>query len=98
MTVYEDPLPPDPAMVRRRWISPYKQAWARRADEILLQCGAVRGERTYDTYNKARWGARRLKLTMVSLDMHETWQLKEHVFRSADGFTWELEYVPPLRS
>lgn len=88
-----DPLPPDPAYVRQRWISPHKIAWAQRADKILMECGAVVGDRSYDTYTRARYGARRLRDTMIALNMHEPWQLREHVNPGPDGWTWALEYV-----
>lgn len=86
--------PPDPVYVRHRWISPNRIAWAKRADELLTQCGAVVGDRAYTTMYRAKWRARSLRETLIALGLRQGWELRQHTEHGPDGWTWALELIP----
>jgi hypothetical protein len=96
-TEVEDTRPPDAVYVRQRWIPQHKIQWAKQCDRILLDYGGIVGKRTYPKQHLARYAARRLRELLINLEMHEPWQLKEHVNPGPDGWTWSLEYIPTLR-
>ena len=83
---------PEPIFVNRRFIKPGIVAWARQADEIMLEHGFVFGTSVYPKRHQARWRARKLIDVMVRLEMYERWELEEHVNRRGDGWLWSVEH------
>ena len=90
----EEPLPLDPVLVRQRWYNPHRIAWAKTWHARLTEIGGATSEKTYDTAGKARYAARRLRETMIALDLVESWQVKEHIERIPGGWSMSLEYIP----
>jgi hypothetical protein len=83
--------PPDAVYVRQRWIPQRIVDWVEDTDKILVEYGAVRGTVRYSK-RSARWHAQKLIRYMVALDLHERWELGEHVERRGDGWLWFVEY------
>jgi hypothetical protein len=97
MAVEQDaPKPPDAVYVRQRWIPIRVRDWVMQCNAILLEYGAVHGRETYQRKTQARYKSRKLKKLMVELRLHEGWQLVEHTEKTADGWVWSLEYIPPM--
>lgn len=84
---------PDAILVRRRWVKPGNADWAREANAIMMEHGAVFGTGVYEKRHQARWRARKLIGLMVELGLHNRWDLEEHVNRRGDGWAWCVEYV-----
>lgn len=59
----------------------------------MREYGAVNGSTVYPERHHARWRAQSLIKLMVSLDMYERWELREHTDHKDDGWTWSVEYV-----
>jgi alkanesulfonate monooxygenase SsuD/methylene tetrahydromethanopterin reductase-like flavin-dependent oxidoreductase (luciferase family) len=82
---------------RRRRISRRRADWARDADRIMLEHGAVFGS-VYAKRDQARWKARDLIALMVDLDLHPRSELREHTDRRDPGWVWAVEWIPPVRN
>lgn len=78
--------------MRQRFIPAQTVEWVHAADAILVEHGAVRGRKFYVRRHHARWRAERLIRLMVELRLHERWELKQHVERRPQGYTWTVEY------
>jgi hypothetical protein len=89
--------PPDAIYVRQRWIPQRVVDWVEDTDKILVEYGAVRGTVRY-SHRSARWHAQKLIRYMVALDLHERWELSEHVEPRGDGYLWFVEYCGNGRS
>ncbi|HET7047883.1 MAG TPA: hypothetical protein VFI54_06385 [Solirubrobacteraceae bacterium] len=89
----DDFEPPDAQWVKRRWIPAHRIEWARRADAIMLEHGAVRGTAAYPKRYQARWRAKALIDLMTDLELHERWELSEHTEKRGGGWTWAVEYT-----
>lgn len=85
--------PPDAVLVNRRWIPAGTVEWAKRANRLMLEHGAVSGARIYEKRHQARHRAQRLMRLMVELRLHERWELGEHTDKRPEGWTWTVEYV-----
>jgi hypothetical protein len=81
------------SVARCRPIARARVEWARDADRILLEYGAVRGARVYAQRHQARWQARSLISLLVELRLHDRAELREHTDRLAGGWVWTVEYV-----
>jgi len=84
---------PGEVLVRRRWVKPETVSWVLEADQVLMEYGAVVGTHVYETRTRARGRARRLIDLMVRLDLHERWELVEHVNPYRGGYMWAVEFV-----
>jgi hypothetical protein len=80
-------------LVRRRWLKPATVEWVLGADQTLMEYGIVQGTHIYDTRTRARCKARRLIDLMVRLELHERWELVEHVNPYRGGYVWAVEYA-----
>jgi hypothetical protein len=82
-------------MTRPPALTPLNAEWAKRADWILLEYGAVCGADVY----RARWQARYRALKaiglMVRFGLHPRESLREPTDRVDGGWVWTVEYVPP---
>lgn len=87
-----DLAPPDDVLVNRRWVPDATVQWAKEADEIMCEHGAVSGNRVYRARHQARWRAQRLIRLMVDLNLHERWELGEHTDSRHGGWIWTVEY------
>jgi hypothetical protein len=67
--------------------------WAKHADEILVEYGAVLGTTIYPERQLARYRARSLISLMVDLDLHPRSELREHTDRCDGGWIWAVELV-----
>jgi hypothetical protein len=85
--------PPNDVLVNRRWVKPSVVEWVEEANDIMLENGAVTGTVAYEKRHQARGRARRLISLMVELQMHERWELVEHVSPHQGGYVWAVEYV-----
>jgi hypothetical protein len=85
--------PPDAVYTRQRWIPQYKVQWAKECDQILMEHGAVVGNKVYEYRYQARHRAQYLMKMFESLGMHYRWELKEHTERRSDGWAWSVEYL-----
>lgn len=83
--------PPDAVHIRRNWIPVRVVEWVEYADGILMEHGAVRGTIRHN-YRSARWHAQKLIRYMVDLELHERWELAEHVEKRGEGWLWTVEY------
>jgi hypothetical protein len=84
---------PEASVTRRRPILSSRVDWARDADRILLEHGAVRGTKVYPERHRSRWQARALISLLVELRLHDRAELREHTDRLAGGWVWTVEYV-----
>jgi hypothetical protein len=76
-------------MIQRR-----RAEWAIRADEIMVDYGAVFGPTVYQNRHEARWQARSLISAMVELDLHPRSDLVEHTERRGGGWIWAVKLLP----
>jgi hypothetical protein len=83
---------PDAAFARARWIPEHAVDWARGADAILREHGAVSGTQTYDKRYQARWRAQKLIRLLVELRIYERWELEEHTQKRGGQWCWHVEY------
>jgi hypothetical protein len=83
---------PDGAFTQHRWIPRQTVDWARQADAIMMDYGAVYGRAILDKRYKARWRAQRLIDLMVRLNLHHRWELAEHTEARPGGWAWCVEY------
>lgn len=85
---------PDAIYVRQRFIPPHVVEWVKDCDKIMVAYGHVEGANVYPSRDRARYAVRKLREKMIELKIHEGWQLKAHVGKTARGWVWSLEYVP----
>jgi hypothetical protein len=83
---------PDATFVRHRWIKHADRDWAKEADRIMREYGAVTSGVVYTHRHQARWRAQKLIRLMVELSLHERWQLAEHTDHKDGGWIWTVEY------
>jgi hypothetical protein len=84
--------PPDAVLTHRRYVPLHMVEWAKEADWVMLEYGSVFGTVRY-TRDSARWHARKLADLMVSLGLHERWELRWHTERREGGWVWSVEYL-----
>jgi hypothetical protein len=82
---------PDTAFAKRRLISRHRQDYARKAEWILREYGAVIGTSVYAKRHQARWAARYLIGLLVDLGAYSRHELCEHTDRKNDGWMWTVE-------
>jgi hypothetical protein len=85
--------PADPPPRPHRQISEERAEWARYCDQILVEHGAIRGSRIYQTRHQARWQGRSLMSLLVALQLHDRPELRGHTDRVKAGWVWTVEYL-----
>lgn len=85
---------PDAVYVRQRFIPVHRVDYAKQAQAIMLEHGAVDGTRVYESRHKARWAAQYLIRLLVELRLFHRKELSEHVGRRRGGWVWTVEYIP----
>ena len=83
---------PDAVLTNRRWVPTATVEWVQEANGIMLEHGAVSGNRVYPARHQARWRAQRLIRLMIGLGLHERWELAEHTDNRHGGWIWTVEY------
>lgn len=83
---------PERAYTLQRFMPATTVQWVQECDEIMMSKGLVRGKWIYEKRKTARNRAERLIKCMVDLNLHERWQLMQHVEQYQGGYKWSVEY------